>query len=320
VLEAQVHRMLADPRSQQLVANFAGQWLSLRALQTQVPTTALYPDFDDNLRQAMRREVEMFVNSVVQEDRSIVDLLDGDYTFVNERLAKHYGIPNIYGSNFRRVTLGPDFAVRRGMLGKGSLLTISSATNRNAPVIRGKTVMQIFLGVEPPPPPPNVPDLPAQANTLRGGAKPTMRQQMETHRKVEPCASCHKIMDPIGLSLENFDAIGQWRVTDDGAPIDASGSLVDGTKLKGVTELREALVRYSPQFARVLSEKLLIYALGRGTEYYDMPLVRSIVHSAERNNYKFSSFVLGVVKSDPFQMNEKMPVNADNKVQERASR
>jgi hypothetical protein len=320
VLDAQVRRMLADPRSSQLVTNFAGQWLSLRALQTQVPATSVYPDFDDNLRQAMRKETEMFVNSVVQEDRSIVDLLDGNYTFVNERLAKHYGIPNVYGSNMRRVELTPDLDMRRGLLGKGSFLTISSATNRNAPVIRGKTVMQIFLGVEPPPPPPNVPDLPAQANTLRGGVKPTMRQQMELHRAHEPCASCHKIMDPIGLSLENFNGIGQWRTTDDGSPINASGTLVDGTKLNGVTELRGALVKYTPQFARVLTEKLLIYSLGRGTEYFDMPLVRSIVHTAEHNNYKFSSFVLGVVKSDAFQMNEKMQLSENKEPQQRASR
>ncbi len=320
VLDAQVKRMLADSRSSQLVTNFAGQWLSLRALQTQVPATSVYPDFDDNLRQAMRKETEMFVNSVVQEDRSIVDLLDGNYTFVNERLAKHYGIPNVYGSNMRRVELTPDLDMRRGLLGKGSFLTISSATNRNAPVIRGKTTMQIFLGVEPPPPPPNVPDLPAQASTLRGGVKPTMRQQMEMHRANEPCASCHKIMDPIGLSLENFNGIGQWRTTDDGSPINASGTLVDGTKLNGVTELRGALVKYTPQFARVLTEKLLIYSLGRGTEYFDMPLVRSIVHSAEKNNYKFSSFVLGVVKSDAFQMNEKMQLSENKDPQQRASR
>ncbi len=319
VLEAQVQRMLKDPKSQQLITNFAGQWLALRALQTQVPTANLYPDFDDNLRKAMSKEVEMFVSSIVQEDRSIVDLLDGNYTFLNERLAKHYGIPGVYGSNMRRVELTADFDVRRGMLGKGSLLTISSATNRNAPVIRGKTVMQIFLGVEPPPPPPGV-EVDLSAANNRSGASPTMRQQMEMHRKNEPCNSCHKIMDPIGLSLENFDAIGQWRTSDGGSAIDASGTLVDGTKLKGVVDLRNALVRYKPQFARVLTEKLLIYALGRGTESYDMPLVRGIVHNAEHNNYKFSSFVLSVVKSDPFQMNEKMQLSENKEVQQRASR
>jgi hypothetical protein len=306
VLESQVKRMLADKRSDQLVVNFAGQWLSLRALPTQTPVTAEFPDFDDNLRQAMRKETELFVNSIVHEDRNVTDLLTANYTFLNERLAKHYGIPNIYGSNFRRVELTPEFDMRRGLLGKGSLMTISSKPNGTMPPIRGKTVMQVFLGVEPPPPPPNVPPLPPQAGVLHGGQKPTMRQQMELHRANEPCASCHKIMDPIGLSLENFDAVGAWRTSDDGTPIDAQGVLVDGTQLNGVAGLRAALVKYSPQFVRVITEKLMIYGLGRGTEYYDMPLVRSIVHDAEKNNYKFSSLVLGVVKSEPFQMNQKL--------------
>jgi hypothetical protein len=320
VLEQQVRRMLADARSSQLVINFAGQWLSLRGLQTQSPVTAEFPDFDDNLRQAMRKETEMFVNSVVHEDRSVIDLIDGNYTFLNERLAKHYGIPNIYGSAFRRVTLAPEFNMRRGLLGKGSFLTVSSQPARTSPVQRGKTVMQVFLGVEPPAPPPNVPDLPKQEGTVHGGAKPTMRQQMEMHRKVEPCASCHKIMDPIGFSLENFNAIGEWRTTDDGSAIDPAGQLVDGSKLDGVGGLRQALLHYSPQFVRVMAEKLMIYALGRGTEYYDMPLVRSIVHDAEKNNYRFSSLVLGVVKSEPFQMNEKVQLSANPETQQRASR
>jgi hypothetical protein len=224
VLEQQVKRMLADSRSNELVSNFAGQWLNLRGLQSQSPTVALFPDFDDNLRQSLRTETEMFVNSVVHEDHSVIDLMDGDYTFVNERLAKHYGMPDIYGSQFRRVALGPDFDMRRGLLGKGSILTISSHPERTMPPIRGKTVMAIFLGVTPPPPPPNVPDLPKSASTVHGGAKPTMRQQLEMHRKVEPCASCHKIMDPIGFSLENVDATGRWRLTDEGSPIDAAGS------------------------------------------------------------------------------------------------
>jgi hypothetical protein len=304
-LEQQVKRMLADGRSDELVRNFAGQWLNLRGLQSQIPTVALFPDFDDNLRQALRTETEMFVDSVVHEDRSVIDLMNGDYTFVNERLARHYGMPDIYGSRFRRVTLGTEFDMRRGLLGKGSILAVSSHPERTMPPIRGKTVMQIFLGVSPPNPPPNVPDLPKQAGTVHGGVKPTMRQQLESHRKVEPCASCHKIMDPIGFSLENFDAIGQWRATDNGSPIDAAGQLVDGSKLDGVASLRQALLKYSPQFVRVVTEKLMIYALGRGTEYYDMPLIRSIVRDAERNNYKFSSLVLGVVKSEPFQANMK---------------
>jgi mono/diheme cytochrome c family protein len=320
VLEQQVKRMLADKRSDQLVVNFAGQWLSLRALPTQTPVTATFPDFDDNVRQAMRKETEMFVDSIVHEDRNVTDLLTANYTFLNERLAKHYGIPNIYGSNFRRVELTPEFDMRRGLLGKGSLMTISAKPSGTMPPIRGKTVMQIFLGVEPPPPPPNVPPLPPQEGILHGGAKPTMRQQMELHRANEPCSTCHKIMDPIGLSLENFDAVGAWRTDDDGAPIDAQGVLVDGTKLDGVAGLRAALVKYSPQFVRVITEKLMIYGLGRGTEYYDMPLVRSIVHDAEKNNYKFSALVLGVVKSEPFQMNQKLLSEGAQENKQRAAR
>jgi hypothetical protein len=249
----------------------------------------------------------MFVDSVVHEDRNVIDLLNADYTFVNERLARHYDMPGIYGSRFRRVTLGPEFDMRRGLLGKGSILTVSSHPERTMPPIRGKTVMAIVLGVTPPPPPPNVPDLPKQEGTVHGGAKPTIRQQLEMHRKVEPCASCHKIMDPIGFSLENFDAVGRWRLTDNGNPIDAAGQLVDGSKLDGVASLRQALMKYSPQFVRVITEKMMIYALGRGTEYYDMPLIRSIVRDAGRNNNKFSSLVLGIVKSEPFQTNMKSP-------------
>jgi cytochrome c551/c552 len=305
VLDQQVRRMLADSRSDALVINFAGQWLNLRGLQAQVPVTSVFPDFDDNLRYAMRKETELFVDSIVHEDRSVIDLLNADYTFVNERLAKHYGIPNVYGSSFRRVALPPDLDMRRGLLGHGSILTVSSQPGRTSPVSRGKTVMQIFLGISPPDPPPNVPALKENATDVHGGSKPTMRQQMEMHRSVEPCASCHKIMDPIGFSLENFDAIGQWRTQDDGSPIDPAGVLVDGSKLDGVAGLRRALLRYSPQFVRVVTEKLMIYALGRGTEYYDMPLIRSIVHQAEPGNYRFSSLVLGVVKSDPFLMNMK---------------
>jgi hypothetical protein len=214
--------------------------------------------------------------------------------------------------------LAPAFDMRRGLLGKGAFLTISSNPDRTSPVHRGKYTLQIFLGVEPPAPPPNVPDLPKQDAAIRGGPRPTMRQQMELHRKNEPCNSCHKIMDPIGLVLENFDGTGQWRTLDDGSPIDPSGKLVDGTKLNGVTDLREALVKYSPQFVRVVTEKLMIYALGRGTEYYDMPLVRSIVHAADKDKDRFSSLVIGVVKSQPFQMNQKLESSGNG--QERASR
>jgi hypothetical protein len=304
VLEHEVKRMLADPRADRLVTNFAGQWLNLRALQTQIPASALYPDFDNNLRQAMRQEMLLFVDSIVHEDGSVLDLLDATYTFVNERLAKHYGIPNIYGSNFRRIELPPEFDMRRGLLGKGSIETISSAPDRTSPVGRGKTIMQMFLGVEPPSPPPDV-KIELKPDDLRGGPVPSMREQMEMHRKNEPCATCHKIMDPIGFSMENFDAIGRWRTKDGDSSIDATGVLVDGTKLDGVKGMREALLQHAPQFVRVLTDKLMIYALGRGTDYYDRPLTRAIVHEAERNHYRFSSFVLGIVKSDPFQMNTK---------------
>jgi len=306
VLDKEVHRMLADPKSDALVQNFASQWLGIRSMQTMEPPSALYPDFDDNLRSAMRREMELFVGSIIHEDHTILDLLDGNYTYVNERLALHYGMPNIYGSNFRKVELTPEFDMRRGLLGKGLFETISGYADARA-TIRGKVVMQMFLGVEPPNPPPGVPKLPMSSDAH--GPKPTMREQMERHRKVEPCASCHKIMDPIGLALENFDAIGHWRATDDGQPIDAKGKLVDGTDLDGVVGLRSALVKYSPEFVRLMTEKLMIYGLGRGTEYYDMPLVRSIVHEAKSTNYRFSSLVLGVVKSDPFQMNMKQAEN-----------
>jgi len=293
------------------VINFAGQWLQLRGLETQQPVTAEFPDFDDNLRQAMRKETELFVDSIVHEDHSVIDLLDGNYTFLNERLARHYGIPNIYGSNFRRVTLAPEFDMRRGLLGKASVETVTAYVNRTSPTVRGKTIMQMFLGVSPPNPPPNVPPLKENATNVHGGGQPSIRQQMEMHRKNEPCASCHKIMDPIGFSLENFDAVGHWRTTDAGNPIDAAGQLVDGSSIDGVVGLRQALLRYSPQFVRLVTEKLMIYALGRGTEYFDMPLVRSIVQESAKNNYRFSSLVLGVVNSAPFQMNQKVQISGN---------
>ncbi len=306
VLEQQVRRMLADRRSDQFILNFAGQWLNVRGVATQSPVTQVFPDFDDNLRQAFQKEAELFFGSIVREDRSVIDLLDADYTFVNERLAQHYGIPNVYGSHFRRVTLGKDFDARRGLLGKGFLLEVSAQANRTSPVQRGKTVMQVFLGVSPPNPPPNVViKINSTESDAHGTVKPTMRQQMEMHRANEPCKSCHAIMDPIGFTLENFDAVGAWRTKDGGSPIDSSGLLVDGSKLNGVSGLREALLRYKPQFVRVLTEHLLTYALGRGVEYYDLPLVRAIVHDAERNQYRFSSLILGVVKSEPFQFNTK---------------
>lgn len=311
-LEAQVRRMLADPRSQSLIANFTGQWLNLRGLQSQSPVALLFPNFDDNLRQAFRREVELLFESVVHEDRSIIDLLTADYTFVNERLAKHYGIPNVYGDQFRRVTLPAELDARRGLLGKGALMTVSSQAGRTSPVQRGKWFLQTFLGVSPPDPPPNVPPLKEQPAAAGGNSArtPSMRQQMESHRVNQPCASCHKIMDPIGFALENFDATGAWRTEDSGNPIDASGQLVDGTQLNGPASLRQALLNYSDQYVRTVTERLLTYALGRGVEYYDMPVVRAIDHEAARNNYRFSSLVMGIVKSEPFRMNMKVKEGA----------
>jgi hypothetical protein len=311
VLEEQVRRMLADSRADRLIINFTGQWLNLRALQTWAPTVSVFPDFDDNLRLAMRKETELFVGSIVHEDRSLMDLLDAKYTFLNERLAKHYGIPGVYGSDFRRVALTPEFDMRRGLLGQASIETISSYPQRTTPTVRGKTLMQIFLGVSPPDPPPNVPQLKDQGSAVHGGAPPTMRQLMEMHRKNPPCSTCHKIMDPIGFAMENFDAVGAWRTSDNGSPIDPAGMLVDGSKLDGVEGVREALLRYSPQFARVVTEKLFIYALGRGTEYYDMPLIRSIVREAQAKNYRFSAVILGIVKSEPFQVNQKQEITSN---------
>jgi hypothetical protein len=266
----------------------------------------LFPDFDDNLRAAFQREIELFFGSFVHEDRSVPDLLTANDTFVNERLAKHYGIPNIYGPQFRRVTLPPDLDMRRGLLGKGALLTVTSNAARTSPVARGKWFLQTFLGVSPPDPPPNVPVIKDKPVDSTGNAKaPTMREQMEAHHTNPSCASCHKIFEPIGLALENFDAVGTWRLQDEGSPIDATGVLVDGTKVDGVASLRDTLVRYSDQFERVVTEKLLTYALGRGVEFEDMPTVRSIVRDAAPNKYKFSSLVLGIVKSPAFQMNMK---------------
>jgi cytochrome c5 len=306
VLEKQVRRMLADPKSEALVANFTGQWLSVRSLKTSEPVVNLFPDFDDNLRNAFQRETELFFDSIVHEDRSVLDLLTADYTFVNERLARHYGIPNVYGPRFRRVTLPPELDMRRGLLGKGALLTVTSAAARTSPVTRGKWFLQTFLGVSPPDPPPNVPAIKDKPADTTGNAKaPTMRQTMEAHHTNPACATCHRIFEPIGLALENFDAVGTWRTQDEGSAIDATGVLVDGTKVDGVASLRGVLERYSDQFVRVVAEKLLTYALGRGVEYEDMPMVRSIVRDSAASKYTFSSLAMSIVKSAPFQMNMK---------------
>jgi len=297
VLEQQVKRMLADRKASALVRNFAGQWLYLRNLQSAKPDGHEYPNFDDNLRQAFRHETELFFESILRENRSVLDLLNANYTFVNERLAKHYGIPNVYGTQFRRVTLRDQ--TRMGLLGQGSILTVTSYPNRTSPVLRGKWILENILGTPPPPPPPNVPPLKENED----GVKPrSVRELMEEHRKNPACSGCHSVMDPLGFSLENFDGIGEWRGKDQSGPIDASGQLADGTKVEGPVTLRQAITRYPEQFAGTVTEKLLTYALGRGLEYYDMQVVRSIVRDAARNDYKLSALVVGVVKSTPFQM------------------
>jgi hypothetical protein len=322
VLEKQVRRMLADPKSQAMVTNVTGQWLSVRSLKASEPVINLFPDFDDNLRAAYQREVELFFGSIVQEDRSVLDLLTANYTFVNERLAKQYGIPNVYGPQFRRVTLPADLDMRRGLLGKGALMTVTSNAARTSPVARGKWFLQTFLGVSPPDPPPNVPQIKDKPVDSTGNTHiPTMRETMELHHTNPSCATCHKIFEPMGLALENFDATGTWRTKDGESAIDAAGVLVDGTKVDGVASLRDYLVKRSDQFERVVAEKLLTYSLGRGVEYQDMPLVRSIVRDSAASNYKFSSIVLGIVKSPAFQMNMKLPDSETaEKGQQRAAR
>ncbi len=313
VIEQQVRRMLADPRSEALVNNFAAQWLYLRNLKATSPVATSYPDWDDSLRQAFRRETELLFESVMREDRNVLDFLTADYTFVNDRLARHYGIPNVYGSQFRRVTLGPELDYRRGLLGKGSVLAITSVPDRNSPVKRGVWILDNILGTPAPEPPPNVP--PLEDTTGEPGRILTLREKQTLHRKNEPCASCHKLFDPMGFALENFSADGSWRTKDGGdggVPIDAAGELYDGQPINGPVGLRQALLRYSPQFIRMVTEKLMTYGLGRGVEYYDMPVIRSIVRDAGRNNNRFSSIVLGIVKSAPFQMRTKVEENGTN--------
>ena len=307
VLEQQVRRMLKHPNARALSENFAGQWLNLRGLDSAAPLPLIYPDFDDPLRQAMRTEIEMLFDGIVRDDRSILEILDADYTYVNERLARHYGIPYVYGSQFRRVTLGPGFETRRGLIGKGAFLVTTSKPERTSPVTRGKWVMTNVLGMSPPDPPADVPPLPARSPDARGSVKePTMRERMLEHRVRADCVQCHRMMDPIGFALENFDAIGLWRSHEEGTPVDASGQLFDNTKVDGPIELRAWLNGYSQQFVRVGVEKMLTYALGRGLEYQDMPLVRAIARDAARENHRFSALVMAIVTSPPFRMNTKV--------------
>ena len=321
VLEKQVRRMMADPKFEQFVTNFTGQWLNVRSLRSSEPAVNLFPDFDDNLRAAYQREIELFFTSIAREDRSVVDLLTGNWTYVNERLAKQYGIPNIYGSQFRRIELPQELDVRRGLIGKGGLMTITSAAARTSPVARGKWFLQTFLGVSPPDPPPDVPAIKEPVHDTGGNNHiPTMRETMELHHKSPTCASCHTIFEPMGLALENFDATGAWRTLDGFNVIDPAGVLVDGTKVAGPADLRNYVVKRSDQFVRVVTERLLTYALGRGVEYQDMPTVRSIVRSAAPSKYQFSTLVMEVVKSTPFQSNVKISEKQSEGAQQRASR
>jgi cytochrome c551/c552 len=304
VLERQVRRMLADPRSAALARNFAGQWLYLRNLSGAQPDVFTYPNFDNNLLQSMQRETELFFDSIVRENRNVVDLLTADYTFVDERLARHYGIPNVEGNRFRRVAVTDDN--RRGLLGQASILTVTSFANRTSPVVRGKWILDNLLGAPPPSPPANVPPLKESAANTK---TVPVRVRLEEHRSNPACASCHQIMDPIGFALENFDATGAWRIHDGTGDVDASGQLVDGVKVDGPASLRRALVNHSDAFIRVFSAKLLAYALGRGLEPYDMPAVRAIDRGAALRGNRFSEYVLGIVRSLPFQMRraEEMP-------------
>ncbi len=310
VLDRQVKRMLADPKAEALTQNFAGQWLHLRNVRNILPNSDLYPDFDDNLRQAFKRETELLFQSIVKEDRSVMDLLTADYTFLNERLARHYGVPNIYGSQFRRVAIANN--QRKGLLGQGSILATTSHAERTSPVLRGKWILENILGTPVPPPPPDVPPLKEKAE---GDAPKTLRAQMEEHRANPACAVCHRVMDPIGFALENFDPVGSWRSREEGGEIDASGTLADGTRVDGVAALRDALTKQPEVFAGTLTEKLLTYALGRGLMASDMPVVRRILRDSAGTHYRFSAIIMGITRSVPFQM--RMPGPQGNIAQDR---
>ncbi|MGV3590764.1 MAG: DUF1588 domain-containing protein, partial [Gammaproteobacteria bacterium] len=296
-LDAQIERMLRDPKAVALVDNFVAQWLFLRNLRSINPDTRTFPNFDDKLRQAFRTETEMFAQSIIRDDASVVDFLDADYTYVNDRLAQHYGIPNIYGSHFRRVTLEDES--RHGLLGQGSVLTVTSYPNRTSPVLRGKWLLENIIGSPAPAPPPNVPDLP---DNKAGEVALSVRARLEQHREDSNCRGCHAVMDPLGFSLESFDGIGRYRVRDAAGPIDSAGELADGTPVNGVNDLRRALLEEPEVFVDTLSEKLLTYALGRGLTHKDMPVVRAITRNAADDDYRFSALVKEIVRSTPFRM------------------
>jgi hypothetical protein len=299
VLEKQVRRMLADRRSEALATRFASQWLRLQDLDKIIPDYLLYPDYDEGLGRSLKRETQLFFDSIVREDRSVLDLLTADYTFVNERVARHYGIPNVTGPGFRRVQLLDE--TRRGLLGQGSILTLTSNGDRTSPVMRGKWIMEVLLGSPPPPPPPNVPEL-DEVKPVGGAKFLSVRERMEEHRKNPACNSCHRVIDPLGLALENFDVTGAWRIKDNEVPVDANGDLYDGTKMAGPAGLRAALVKHKDAFLLSFTESLMTYGLGRRLEFYDMPAIRAIVKDAARNDHRMSAFILGVVKSPAFQM------------------
>jgi len=299
VLEQQVRRMLADPRSETLVTNFAAQWLFLRDVAAKQPDVLLFPDFDDGLRNGFQKETELFLDSILRSNRSVLDLLTANYTFVNERLAKHYGVPNVEGSYFRRIDW-PEGSVRGGLLGQGSILTLTSYATRTSPVLRGKWVLENLLSAAPTPSPPNIPALKTEGK--QAGEMLSMRAAMTQHRAEATCATCHARMDPIGFAMENFDAIGRWRDKDGDNPIDTSGVFPDGTKFDGMAGLKKVLLSHPDQFVSTIAEKLLMYGVGRNLQYYDAPSVRAILHQSAANRYTFESLVLGVVKSTPFQM------------------
>jgi hypothetical protein len=300
VLEKQVRRMLADPRSDALATRFASQWLRLQDADKIRPDALLFPYWDDTLTEALKRETQLFFDSLVREDRSLLDLLTADYSFINERIARHYGIPNVTGSHFRRVAMPEN---RRGVLTHGSILLLTSVADRTSPVLRGKWVMEVLLGSPPPPPPPNVPALEDTKATV-GAKMLSVRERMEEHRKNPACSSCHKVIDPLGLALENYDVTGRWRIKDSGVPVDPNGDLYDGTRMEGAPGLRAAMLKHKDAFFLSFTESLMTYALARRIEHFDMPAVRTIVRGAERNNYRLSSFILGVIKSPAFQMSK----------------
>ena len=299
VLEEQVHRMLADHRSEALGSRFAAQWLRLSDLEKMNPDVREYPDFDESLKASLFRETELFFNSIVREDRSVLDLYTADYTYVNERLAKHYGMSDVTGPHFRRTQYADD--QRRGLLGHGSILMLTSHAGRTSPVLRGKWVMEVLLGTPPPPPPPGVPDL-EETDDVEDGRLITTRARMEEHRANPVCSSCHKFMDPIGLSLDNFDATGRFRIKENGVPLDTRGEMYDGTPLTSPADLRQALLARPIPLVRTFTENLMAYALGRRVEYYDQPTIRAIAEHAGANGNRISSFILGVVNSPAFQM------------------